>query len=202
MANRESVDSSKWNDNILAAVYHAFVYKAVPCFHAIQTVSAPNEASGGLRYTWPLYLKGGGEMQSFWSQLNRRIFSGLTTLEVLESRHSGQLCRPETLYYIPANYRFQGEPLIEDATSNSRHLSFAYDTDDIDFLPILENMGVKIFTIHYLVQALRDAIAKNGITYLENQSLQWHSKIANLLHYGISYSHLLDLPLIPLRDGR
>jgi hypothetical protein len=203
VANRESVDSSTWNDKILKAVLTAFLSKAIPRFNEIRSNQSTGVGlSGGLRYTWPLYLRDGGENNAFWCRLNRWIFDRLETAEVLESRDDGQLCRPGTLYYIPRDYRLREMPLVEDDTSAKRHLSFAYDAADADILPILYRMGVKNMTINHLVRELRRVVAKNGISYLETQSRRWHADIAELLRHQADSSWIADIPLIPLRDGR
>lgn len=203
MANRESVDSSRWNDKVLEAVLTAFVSKAVPRFNKIRSNQSTRvRPSGGLRYTWPLYLRDGGGNNAFWCRLNRWIFAHLATAEVLESRYNGQLCRPGTLYYIPQEYRSREMPLVEDDTSAKCHLSFAYDAANADILQILYRMGVKNMRIDDLVRELRELIAKNGISYLETRSRRWHAKIAELFRHQVNSSLIADIPLIPLRDGR
>ncbi|KAN0099174.1 hypothetical protein V8E51_012949 [Hyaloscypha variabilis] len=201
VANRESVDSSNWNDRILNALFRVFVYKAVPRFNAIRNIGA--EITAGLRYTWPLYLQDRGVTNQFWLKLKQRIFRDLPGNEILESRYNGQLCRPGTLSYIEEDFRLNGAPLVEDERSAQRHLSFSYDSKAEFTLPILYDMGLKKMEVHDFVQELTELIARVGTSYLESQSREWHSKLADVLQLRLFNSSVLsDLPLIPLRDGR
>lgn len=203
MANRESVDSSRWNDKVLKVVLTAFVSKAVSRFNEnLSNRSTGVRPSVGLRYTWPLYLRDGGGTNTFWCRLNRWIFADLAIAEVLESRYNGRLCRPGTLYYIPQDYRSREMPLVEDEASAKCHLSFAYDAAHADIFPILYQMGVKKMRINDLVRELRELITKNGISYLEARSRRWHTKIADLLRQQDNSALIAGIPLIPLRDGR
>ena len=201
VANRESVNSSNWNDKILEAVFRAFVSKAVPRFNEIRNIGPSGaQVTAGLRYTWPLYLRDRGGTNEFWRKLKQGIFVGLARNEILESRHNGQLCRPETLYYIGTGFRLDGMPLVEDERSAQRHLSFLYDSG---VLTILYDMGLKRMGINYFVHELKEIIVRVGNSYLESQSREWHSKLADVLRlYNPNRSSLSDLPLIPLRDGR
>jgi hypothetical protein len=135
VANRESVDSSKWNDSILEGVFRTFAWRAVPRFNEIHG-SFPS-----LRYTWPLFLKDRGGTNEFWSKLKRWVFIRLATEDVLECRHSMDLSRPDSLFYIPSEFRFEGEPLVEDEKTEPHHLSFAYDPEINQILPELKKNG-------------------------------------------------------------
>jgi hypothetical protein len=196
VANRESVDSSKWNHSILAGVFRTFVWRAVPRFNEIHR-SFPS-----LRYTWPLFLKDRGGTNEFWSKLKRWIFIRLATEDVLECRHNMELSRPDSLFYIPPEFRFEGEPLVEDEKIESYHLSFAYDPEINRILPELKQMGVKVMSFLDFYKELRALIARRGISFMKEKSNQWHSKVADLFCRKGMVSQLKVIPLIPLRNGR
>lgn len=196
VANRESVDSSKWNDSVLAGVFRTFVWRAVPRFNKIHG-SFPR-----LRYTWPLFLKDRGGTNEFWSKLKRWIFIRLATEDVLECRHNMDLSRPDSLFYIPLEFRFDGEPLVEDEKIEPHHLSFAYDAEMNQILPELKQMGVKVMSFLDFYTELRALIDRRGISFLKEKSNQWHSKVADLFHRKGYVWQLKDIPLIPLRNGR
>lgn len=199
VANRESVDSSKWNQKVLEGVYNAFVTTAVPRFNQFH-----DSTSGGqnLRYTWPLFLKDRGGTNEFWSQLKRWIFHRLGIQEVLESRQKGKLAQPKSLFYIPSEFRLHGEPLVEDRNSELYHLSFLYDSEIKNTLPELKKMGVKEMGFSQFYQELRDLIKKLGDSFLKSQPKLWHSKVAQLFRRYGSKSQATNIPLIPVRDGR
>ena len=196
IANRESVDSSRWNDSVLAGVFRTFVYRAVPRFNEIHG-SPPS-----LRYMWPLFLKDNRETDKFWSKLKRWIFSRLAKEDVLECRHNMDLSRPDSLFYIPLEFRFEGEPLVEDEKIAPYHLSFAYDPEINQILPQLTRMGVKVMSFLDFYTELRALTARRGISFLKEKSNQWHSKVADLFYYKGSVTQLQHIPLIPLQDGR
>src|ERR1700724_3871476 len=106
-----------------------FVWRAVPRFNEI------HGSSPSLRYKWPLFLKDNRETDKFWSKLKRWIFSRLAKEDVLECRHNMDLSRPDSLFYIPSEFRFEGEPLVEDEKIAPYHLSFAYDPEINQILP-------------------------------------------------------------------
>ena len=199
VANRESVDSSKWNDSVLAGVYRTFCFRAVPRF---------NEIHGNLptlRYTWPLFLKDRGGTNVFWSTLKRWIFDRLSTEDILECRCNMKLTRPDLLFYIPQELRFDGNPLVEDENTELSHLSFAYDPEIDQILPELKKMGVKVMSFMDFVSELRAVVSRRGVLFLEQKSNRWHSQVAQFLYQNgrnRQSSSLHDIPLIPLRDGR
>jgi hypothetical protein len=197
VANRESVDSSKWNDSVRVGVYRAFVSQAVPRFNAIHSNPA------GVRYSWPLFLKDRGGTDEFWSTLKGWIFSGLSKMDVLECRHNTKLTTPNSLFYIPLEFRFEGKPLVEDESTESNHLSFAYDADINQILPELQKMGVKVLSFLDFISELRSLVTRQGISFLREQPGRWHSQVAGLfLNSHVRASQREDIPLIPLRDGR
>ncbi|PMD56096.1 uncharacterized protein K444DRAFT_72149 [Hyaloscypha bicolor E] len=196
IANRESVDSSRWNDSVLTGVLRTFVRRAVPRFNEI------HGSSPSLRYMWPLFLMDNGGTDKFWSKLKRWIFSRLAKRDVLECRHNMDLSRPDSLFYIPSEFRFKGEPLVEDEKITPYHLSFAYDPEISQILPQLTRMGVKVMSFLDFYTELRALIARRGISFLKGKSNQWHSKVAGLFYREGSVSQLQHIPLIPLHDGR
>ncbi|KAG4432653.1 hypothetical protein IFR05_011856 [Cadophora sp. M221] len=155
-----------------------------------------------LRYTWPLFLKDRGGTTEFWSKLKETILDMLSKTDVLESRKNGKLTTPESLYYIPKAFRLNGQPLVEDETTELQHLSFLYDSETTNILPELKKMHVKEMDFSQFCQELRDVIKNVGRSFLTSQSDDWHSKIAILFcAYGNKHRST-DIPLIPVRDGR
>ncbi|KAH6668745.1 hypothetical protein B0J14DRAFT_518033 [Halenospora varia] len=202
LANRESVDlTTKWNDKVLQGVYRAFVRNAVPRFNQVRDCALEGKS---LRYTWPLFLKDRGGTIEFWSRLKGWIFDRLGTEDVLESRQNGKLVNPKSLFYISEEFRLKNEPLVEDVSSELHHLSFLYDSDIMDTLPILKKMGVTEMQFPRFYQELRDVTKKLGDSFLKSQSKEWHSKVAHLFFRNRNKLRLrnIDVPLVPLRDGR
>jgi hypothetical protein len=112
------------------------------------------------------------------------------------------LSRPDSLFYIPLEFRFDGEPLVEDEKIEPHHLSFAYDAEMNQILPELKQMGVKVMSFLDFYTELRALIDRRGISFLKEKSNQWHSKVADLFHRKGYVWQLKDIPLIPLRNGR
>ena len=195
----EGVGSLGWNEKVLEGVFRTFIWKAVPRFNRTH-LSGSHDHS--LRYTWPLFLKDSGGTDHFWSKLKRWIFMRLKTEAVLESRQQGKLAPPESLFYIPAEYRLNGNPLVEDERSRHRHLSFFYDTEIANTLPQLKEMGVKVLKFPEFLKELKDIINKLGDSFLSAQTKEWHSQIAGLFPRYSNTRQVANIPLIPLRDGR
>jgi hypothetical protein len=183
---------------VLEGVYLTFVRKAVPRFNKIYRSGSRDQS---LRYTWPLFLKHGGGSDDFWSKLRTWIFSRLRTEAVLESRHHGKLVPPESLFYIPEQYRQSGDPLVEDRSCRHHHLSFLYDTEIGNTLRYLQSMGLKVLDFPEFFKEFKDIITKPGDSFLSAQTKEWHSQVASLfLRYG-NTRHVANIPIIPLRDG-
>ncbi|PVH86308.1 hypothetical protein DL98DRAFT_650337 [Cadophora sp. DSE1049] len=199
VANRESVESTKWNDSIRVGLCRAFVRTAVPRFNRLHDQS-PN--SQNLRYTWPLFLKDRGGTTEFWLKLKEDILNRLSEADVLESRYYDELTTPKSLYYIPKIFRLNGQPLVEDETTEIQHLSFLYDSETTNILPELKKMHVKEMDFSQFCQELRDVIKNVGRSFLTSQSEHWHSKIALLFCVYGSKHQSKDIPLIPISDGR
>lgn len=174
-----------------------FIHKAVPRFNEI------HPSSPTLRYTWPLFLKDREGTSKFWSRLKRWILSRLkTTSAVLECRRKKELSRPEDLLYIPPEFRLNGKPLIEDKSTEKHHLSFSYDSEISQILPELSKIGVETMSFKKFYKELRDCIFYHGVGFLEEQSNEWHSKVAQLLIQKGTWHQQRAIRLIPLHDGR
>ena len=202
LASRGSVDlTAEWNHKILQGVYRAFTRNAV---HRLNQVCDYTPKDQSLRYTWPLYLKDRGGAVDFWPRLKEWIFDRLGKDNVLESRQNGKLVNPESLFYIPEEFRIRNEPLVESRSSELHHLSFLYDSKIKDTLPILKKMGIKEMQFRQFYQELRDVTKEHGESFLKSQSREWHSKVADLIFQNRDKIrlHTFDIPLVPLRDGR
>ncbi|KAH9203865.1 hypothetical protein DL95DRAFT_499939 [Leptodontidium sp. 2 PMI_412] len=199
VANRESVESTKWNDSIRVGLWLAFVNTAVSRFNQLQDQS-PNGQN--LRYTWPLFLRDRGGTNEFWSTLKKNILIELSRADVLESRQNGKFTNPKSLYYIPKAFRLNGQPLLEDETTRLQHRSFLYDSETTNILPEFKKMQVKEMDFSQFCQELRDVIKTVGRSFLTSQPEHWHSKIALLFCTYGSKHQSTDIPLIPVSDGR
>lgn len=202
LANRESVDlTAKWNDKVLEGVFRAFVNNAVSRFNQVRDGTLEGQS---LRYTWPLFLTDRGGTIKFWSRLKIWIFHRLKKDDVLESRRKGKLVSPQSLFYIPEAFRLGNKPLVEDGSSELHHLSFLYDSEIMNTLPILKEMGVTEMQFPIFYEELRSVTKILGDSFLKKQSKEWHSKVTHLFFRNRYKLELpdIDVPLIPLRDGR
>lgn len=154
-----------------------------------------------LRYTWPLFLEDRKTNFQFWSGLKLDILSSLRKQDILWSR-AGTLCRPKNLFYIPLEYRLDGEPLAEQEDAKSNHLSFLYDLENENMLGGLKAVGVSEMTFNDFYEELRQTIDEGEDYFLNRKSAEWHSKIASLFVDHATNKQALELPLVPLCDGR
>ena len=197
-ANREGIELSiDWNKHLRDEIVKAF-RAAVTRLAAI-----PNGLEGkGVRYSWPKYLRDSGRALAFWSDLKREIIDDLKTLAILESRQSTQdFTFPTRVLFIPNTFRMLGEPLIEDAETAKKHLSFSYDTEECELLPELSLLGVEKMGGSQFVEELRLIIRRQGAKFLESKSKPWHSKLAATLYKVSRPQSLSTMPLVPLRNG-
>jgi hypothetical protein len=197
-ANREGIELFiDWNKNLRDEIVKAF-RKAIDRF-----IEMSNGSDGrGLRYSWPKYLKDSGRAIAFWSDLRRDILNDLKGRRILESRSPNLgLCSPLTIRFIPDSVRLDGEPLVEDAETKHKHLSFSYDTEDGGLSPELSLLGVEKMGESHFVEELRSIIQRQGTDFLKCKSDAWHSKVAATLQRVSAPQRLSGIPLIPLRDG-
>jgi len=132
-ANREGLETlSEWNICLRKGITQAFL-SAVEHFNLTE----------GLRYTWPRFLKNEGRCSvRFWSRLRDELLQTLKGEVILQSRYGNEhFSSPDELLYIPPEFRLGGEPLVENAKTRKKHLSFHYDSDS---LPELAEIGVKV----------------------------------------------------------
>lgn len=99
-------------------------------------------------------------------------------------------------------FRIENEPLVEDHSTRSRHLSFSYDAGIDQLLPELERIGVRRMSFSDFCTELSDIIDVQGDSFLKSKPPAWHSKIAILfMQQRGGKSQLAYIPLIPLRSG-
>ena len=159
----------------------------------------------GLRYTWPRFLKHQGRCSvRFWNDLRDELLQTLNGEVILQSRYGNEhFSRPDELLYIPPEFRLGGEPLIENANTEKKYLSFNYDSDSLQLPPELAAIGVKVIGYRSFFREFKSCIKKKGVEFLKNCSSEWHSNVARILRSSNDFKReLAGLPLIPLRDGR
>lgn len=195
VASRESLESRlPWNIVLRNGIRQAFI-KVVKRFIDIPA----NESGKGLRYTWPQYLPRQPGSISFWNDLHADILNDLRESQVLEScdeNYSSQ--RPKNLFYVPPEFRLDGNPLFNRPLRRKEYLAFNYD----DVQSELRLIGVKRYSINNMYDDFKDWLAEEGAGSLKLQSHMWHERVSRLFNGKLSLKDKLgDLPFIPLRDG-
>lgn len=193
MADREHLPAKNaWNEALRNAIPKAFE-KAVERFNGIGT---------SLRYSWPGFLEHISCRDPFWDALSTRLIKHLQSLPILECRSgSGCFRMPQTLFFVPPEYRLDGEPLIDSPRQRERHLAFQYAPDST--LPsALRSLGVKLMDNDQFISQFCDWIAQEKPD-LDAKSPKWHSKTAAILVESnyTKQSMLQSLPIVPTLDG-
>ncbi len=156
----------------------------------------------GLRYLWPLFLSRGDVFQDFWSNLKQKIVETLKRAPILESQdRTAGLRRPNTLLYIPPNFKLDGLPLLERQDMKRRYLSFKYDDNISGLMPELRLLGVRSMSGDDFVEEFRNCLSEGGARFLSMHSNAWHAKVGELLQRYTSPVRLNNLAIIPLQDG-
>ncbi|RYP69608.1 hypothetical protein DL770_008214 [Monosporascus sp. CRB-9-2] len=195
VASRESLEyKCPWNLALRDGIRDALV-EAINRF----VVLPENEDGKGLCYTWPKYLSRHPGSSVFWNTLHQNILDALRHEAILQSRdEDAPFQKPETLRYVPEDYRFEDGTLFDLPSINASHLSFAYDS-------VRENLsliGVSTLTVGELCDEFDEWIDEVGVAGIEEQSTQWHRKVSSLLcDWTLSKEKLRKFPIIPLRDG-
>ena len=192
VASREDVDaSSAWNHHLLAAIPDAF----------LQAVYSFNK--GELRYKWLKYLPDQPSFSSFFEQLAIDIMRKLSQAYIIESR-SGVLTMASQLKYLGSEFRdIKGEPFIQSPLTAASYISEKYGLLD---KAVLERLGIRPLSSAEFVADLRLFISTDTNTFQAMPSA-WHSSLASALLGAMEKEKeikedLMQLPLIPLKDGR
>ncbi|XTI91300.1 hypothetical protein V2W45_716603 [Cenococcum geophilum] len=182
-ANREDIDlSSPWNNALRRETVNAFL-EAIDHFN-----------SGPMRYYWPHYVPT-GPVSSFFDTTKTRILEELSMRPVLES-YFGTMARPRSLTYVPPTFRdTSDQPLILDAQSTPRFLSFNYPLWELD---TLFHLGVTRQSSMDFLKGLKTL----GESCYSKPAL-WHSELAKALLPLMAdrqcKTFARELNLIPLR---
>ncbi|KPM41929.1 hypothetical protein AK830_g4631 [Neonectria ditissima] len=195
VASREGLDYGRpWNLALRNALQAAFL-AAVKRF-----ATAPADGPGrGLRYMWPKYIKHHRHAHNFWNHLHANIVSDLRTQRILESHNSATGHRkPFKLRYLPPKFRFGENPLFDCPSLMKAYLSFEYDHVHEE----LRLLGVERTSLADLGTDFVKWVLEVGRSGLGAKSSEWHCQVASIFHEQRDLrSHLVELPIIPLRDG-
>ncbi|KAM6516418.1 hypothetical protein FALCPG4_014601 [Fusarium falciforme] len=195
VASREGLDyGRKWNTALWDAVRKAFL-KAVKRFAAVPA----SYSEGGLRYSWPKYIKHHRHAHPFWNELHEAILRDLKEEKILESRDpvAGPYNPPE-LKFMPRKFRFEGEALFDSPSLRKKHLSFNYD----GVFEELGLLGVQRIGTFELCEEFSTWVAEVGSSGLGAKPAGWHQHVARLFCDKTELrDRLMNLPIIPLRDG-
>ncbi|RSM01630.1 hypothetical protein CDV31_011271 [Fusarium ambrosium] len=195
VASREGLDyGCKWNTALVGAVRKAFL-RAVKRFAAVPA----SHSEGGLRYSWPKYIKHHRHAHDFWNKLHELILTDLRGEKILESRdHAAGPCRPPELKFMPRKFRFEGEAPFDCPSLRRKHLSFNYD----GVYEELSLLGVQRIGIYELCEEFSTWVVEVGPSGLDAKPAGWHQHVARLFCGNEDVKdQLMNLPIIPLRDG-
>ncbi|KAI8712978.1 DUF3883 domain-containing protein [Fusarium sp. LHS14.1] len=195
VASREGLDYSReWNTDLAQAVKQAFL-RAVRRFAAVPG----SHSEGGLRYSWPKYIKHHRHAHDFWNTLHEIILTDLKAEMILESRdHAAGPRRPRELKFMPRKFRFEGEALFDSLSLRAKHLSFNYD----GVFEELGLLGVQRIGTFELCQEFSTWVAEVGSAGLDAKPAGWHQHVTSIFCDKAELrDQLMNLPIIPLRDG-
>jgi hypothetical protein len=156
-----------------------------------------------LRHSWLHFLPSSQQYtDNYFQPLKRAILRNLRTERVLECA-KGQMTQPYTLTYVsPKFLDHEGQPVTRSDANNLSYLSQRYDHEDWKHL---EALGVVEMTPEKFLKDLKTYMTSHRIAF-QAKSHEWHSRLAEILNdrklFGNCKKVILDLPLIPLRDGQ
>ncbi|GAB1312416.1 hypothetical protein MFIFM68171_02626 [Madurella fahalii] len=189
-ANREDIIDCPWNHALRDACAEAFM-DAVKLFN-----------TGPMKYTWPYFIPTSG-ISSFFVPLQTAILSRLETSDILESLGDG-LGTPSLLVSVPkSGFTYNGDtPFTVSSQTISKYLSPSYP----DWATkAVTSIGVKELDDEQFLADL-NWILTNEWSRFAQQNKTWHSQLAEVLvRVSSNDKHkerLLDMALIPLRDGQ
>ncbi|KAB5583473.1 hypothetical protein GE09DRAFT_302763 [Coniochaeta sp. 2T2.1] len=205
VASREGLEYQRpWNLALRVGIRHAFL-KSIQRFASMPPQRLESEPQGkGLCFMWPKYVSRRPRSIQFWEDLHAELMNGLRHTPILlpRNRQSG-LCKPETLRYVPHEYRFGDgdQGVLFDLPSDGPdrfHLAFEYD----DVWEELKDLGVRRLSQDEQCNEFEQWIGQVGAAGLKNQPVAWHERVSSLFCGCQSLrARLRALPIIPLRDG-
>ncbi|KAK3370623.1 hypothetical protein B0H63DRAFT_552749 [Podospora didyma] len=202
-ASREELkEECEWNEYLCAGVRTAFL-------KVIQRLTRLPENGRGedLCNTRPKYLLARGSVPSrpTWSTFYRRTLNALSHEHILRSRapvtnNKLILFKPPSLNIVPSKYRFNENHDPFDVSSiTASYLSFNYDGVPKG----LQLLGVRTLTLSAFCDDFKLGIAETRVRGLNEKPSPWHKRISSLFcEQEALGDKLLDLPIIPLMDGR
>lgn len=99
---------------------------------------------------------------------------------------------------MPHKFRFEGEALFDSPSLRRKHLSFNYD----GVFEELALLGVQRTGTFELCEEFSTWVAEVGSAGLDAKPAGWHQHVARLFCDKTELrDHLMNLPIIPLRDG-
>ncbi|KAK2048646.1 hypothetical protein LZ31DRAFT_628187 [Colletotrichum somersetense] len=131
-ASRESLALTAWNEKLQEAIPSAFEV-AVHRF---------NNIKGGLGYAWPQYLELLATGIAFGKDLGDKLVKHLGSCLILQIR-AGSFQKPQDLVFIPPEFCFDGEPMINFKRLQGEQLAFEYAPNGT-LLSSLKSLGVKV----------------------------------------------------------
>jgi len=189
-ASREDIESTlPWNISIREALSEAFISSIVHF----------NE--GVLKYIWPCYLPSSAISTSgFFEPAIKMILIQVEESPVFESC-VGNMVRPATLSYVPAEFCADGEPFTLCNATEDQYLSSNYASWVIE---AMVSVGVTELTPRQLLRDLATLITTDANSF-HKRSLKWQTQLATTLLKFSTDAELMslmrDLALIPLNDG-
>ncbi|KAL2757677.1 hypothetical protein ACRALDRAFT_1079807 [Sodiomyces alcalophilus JCM 7366] len=214
-SSREDIHGdSAWNEALAVAASDAFV-KA-----ALSMSSLPE--GHPLRYTWLLFVPRTVPSSQLMRNLRYRTMEKLRASPVIYTRESGgERKSPTELSIVPDLFCDRdGNPFMEMPKDAGKYVSKEYDvltTDDME--SPLHRLGTKSIDDEQFMDSMLDMLRPNPGAVLQHKSPEWHVDLSRALHSIVtstvqkcqktkqewSQTHvaqrLLDLPIIPLRDG-
>ncbi|EXJ77094.1 hypothetical protein A1O3_10252 [Capronia epimyces CBS 606.96] len=191
-ANREDIlDHSEWNWSLRREFVDAFVAVAKTYSHS------------QLGYIWPRYIPLKSTQSQFFAPARQAIIAQLSQERVLKCRTS-ELRMPCSLFHVPKDFcDKEGIPMTSTTTSDQRYLSPQY-SDSLK--ENLELLGVKEMTDSIFLDHLSALLDQDAVSFQKQKSVAWHTRLAEILlklsFEAANHERIVDLPVIPLSDGR
>lgn len=149
-----------------------------------------------LEWIWPRLVPGNQPQGSFFAGVEHIVCSKLSREKVLIAQDTERR-QPIELFYVPREYRDRdGRPLCKSRALEHLYLSNEYPDSD---WPLLKRLGVRRLTFDDFILHLKIAVSQGGV----RRDLHWNIDLARtLLAEKDHKAKIIDIPIIPLQDGR
>ena len=169
--NRQDLAPSSWNTKIVNAIPAAF----------LEAVNSFNSVGGSLRYSWLRYVPLPKDSNRLANQpfgkLSEKLIDLLSENPVLEDQE-GNFTLPSQLTCVPDEYRDQdGKPLVPNVSSDSRHISDEYSSEDRE---TMFGLRVRKISPQDLLLLLSKFISEDPKAFQE-RPLSWHIRLSKAL---------------------